>query len=118
MNFALLIINVQYALFNGKTQSFEAQRVIERINELTMLARSLAIPFFSFRMKKRLSASVSKCRLAMQSLLNTEAHDYFIRKTTPDSFLQISLEQTLTELQVKHVVVCGYDSSSGSSARI
>ncbi|WP_256672324.1 isochorismatase family protein [Pseudomonas sp. ANT_J12] len=44
----------------------------------------------------------------MDSGLLTGSADYFVRKTTPDSFLKTDLESVLVESGSSHLVVCGY----------
>jgi nicotinamidase-related amidase len=39
MNIALLIIDVQQALCSGEYEAFDARRVIDRINQVSRLAR-------------------------------------------------------------------------------
>ena len=45
---------------------------------------------------------------ALQSSLITEAGDHFVRKTTPDSFLNTNLQSLLNGLDVDSLIVCGY----------
>ena len=46
----------------------------------------------------------------MQSSLVTQTNDHFVRKTTPDSFLNTNLQNVLNELDVDSLIVCGYAS--------
>ncbi|EGR3376129.1 cysteine hydrolase, partial [Vibrio parahaemolyticus] len=47
---------------------------------------------------------------ALQSSLITQTGDHFVRKTTPDSFLNTNLQSVLNELDVDSLIVCGYAS--------
>ncbi len=46
----------------------------------------------------------------LQTGLNLEECDEFVRKTTPDSFLRTYLEALLKQNDVEHLIVCGYAS--------
>nr|WP_249185544.1 isochorismatase family protein [Moritella sp. 5] len=48
---------------------------------------------------------------ALQSSLITQSGDHFVRKTTPDSFLNTSLQSLLKELEVDSLIVCGFGCS-------
>ncbi|CAM3213437.1 isochorismatase family protein [Moritella viscosa] len=46
----------------------------------------------------------------LQSTLITQACDHFVRKTTPDLFLNTNLQSQLKALGVDSLIVCGYAS--------
>ena len=111
MNTALLIIDVQRALFEVEPQPFEANLVVQRINALSERARTLSIPVvFVQHEKEGTPLGFQSEGWQLQKDIVTGRGDLFIRKTTPDAFLRTQLEQTLNEYEVKHVVVCGYAS--------
>ena len=111
MNTALLIIDVQCALFQVEPRPFEADLVVQRINDLAERARSLAVPVVFVQHEKEGSPlSFQSEGWQLQKNLILGSGDLFIRKTTPDAFLRTQLEQILEELGVKHVVICGYAS--------
>jgi nicotinamidase-related amidase len=111
MNTALLIIDVQQALFDVEPQPFEADIVVQRINSLSQGARTLGIPVvFVQHEKEGTPLAFQSEGWQLHRSIITGTGDHFIRKTTPDSFLRTPLKQTLNEFGVIHVVVCGYAS--------
>lgn len=46
----------------------------------------------------------------LQNDLVVALDDHFVRKTTPDSFLNTDLEPLLRQQQIMHLIVCGYAS--------
>ncbi len=111
MNTALLIIDVQRALFEGEPQPFEADLVVQRINALSERARALTIPVVFVQHEKEGSPLAFESEgWQLEKNIVSARGDLFIRKTTPDAFLRTQLEQILNEFGVKHVVVCGYAS--------
>ncbi len=111
MHTALLIIDVQRALFEVEPQPFEADIVVQRINALSEHARTLSIPvIFVQHEKEGTSLGFQREGWQLQKNIVIGTGDLFVRKTTPDAFLGTQLEQILNEFGVKHVVVCGYAS--------
>jgi len=111
MNTALLIIDVQRALFDVEPPPFEADLVVQRINALAQRARTQGIPVvFVQHEKEGGPLSFQSEGWQLHKNLVTTTGDLFLRKTTPDAFLRTPLEQILNEFGVKHVVVCGYAS--------
>jgi nicotinamidase-related amidase len=111
MTTALLIIDVQQSLFDVEPQPFEADIVVQRINSLSERARVLGIPVVFVQHEKEGSPLAFQSEgWQLQKSIAIGPGDRFIRKKTPDSFLRTPLEQTLNELGVIHVVVCGYAS--------
>lgn len=111
MHTALLIIDVQRALFEVEPQPFEADIVVQRINALSERARTLSIPVvFVQHEKEGTPLDFQSEGWQLQKNIVTSTGDLFVRKTTPDAFLGTQLEQIFNEFGVKHVVVCGYAS--------
>lgn len=111
MNTALLIIDIQRALFQVEPRPFEADLVVQRINDLAERARSLAIPVIFVQHEKEGSPLAFQSEgWQLQKNLITGGGDLFLRKTTPDAFLRTQLEQILNDFGAKHVVICGYAS--------
>lgn len=111
MSTALLIIDVQVALFDVSPQPEEAEAVIARINGLSARARSAGAPVLFIQHE------TAAGRLAYQSAgwqlaedLQQAPGDAYLRKTTPDSFLRTTLQDWLAEHGVRDLVLCGYAS--------
>ena len=111
MKSALLVIDVQSILFDPEPRPFEAQAVLAKINAVIALARSQSVPVIFIQHEQPDSVIEHGSEgWALQSTLVTRADDFFVRKTTPDSFLHTNLESVLQTLDVDHVMVCGYAS--------
>lgn len=111
MKSAVLVIDVQSILFDPEPQPFESQVVLKKINEVTRLARAKSVPviFIQHEQPKTVIEHGSE-GWALQSSLVTKSGDHFVRKTTPDSFLDTDLQSLLKKLEVESLVVCGYAS--------
>ncbi|MBV1843576.1 cysteine hydrolase family protein [Photobacterium ganghwense] len=108
---AVLVIDVQSILFDPEPQPFESQMVLNKINEVTKLARAKSIPvIFIQHEQPNTVIEYESGGWALQSSLVTQAGDHFVRKTTPDSFLNTNLQSVLSELEVDSLIVCGYAS--------
>lgn len=111
MRSAILVIDVQRGLFNGSPRPYLADEVISNINSITEKARICGIPVVLIQHEQVstiLEYGTEEWQL--QSDLIVSEHDIFIRKTTPDSFLETNLEETLKEIGVTNLLVCGYAS--------
>lgn len=111
MKSAVLVIDVQSVLFDPKPQPFESNAVLTKINQIIELARTKSVPVIFIQHEQASSAiEYQSDGWALQSSLITGAEDHFVRKTTPDSFLNTNLRKLLTELNIEHLVICGYAS--------
>lgn len=107
---ALIVIDVQHALFNSSPAPAASADVIARINTLTAQARSHGVPVV-FVQHEATSGEFflhGSDAWALDARLVTAASDHYVRKTTPDSFLNTDLETVLNKADVSHVVICGY----------
>lgn len=111
MKSAVLIIDVQSILFDPEARPFEADAVIERINRVTSWARSNDVVVIYVQHEKVDSTiEFGSDGWQLQAGLKVEEGDQFVRKTTPDSFLNTNLEALLKQHQIEHLIVCGYAS--------
>jgi nicotinamidase-related amidase len=111
MKQALLIIDVQSALFDGTPSPFEASQVIARINQLSVWARKQAIPVIFIQheaVNSVLDFNSSGWQLKRDLVALTS--DFRVRKTTPNSFLRTTLKALLDEQSIEHLIICGYAS--------
>ncbi|AMO95638.1 isochorismatase family protein [Collimonas fungivorans] len=109
MKSALLVIDVQQALFDETPRPFEADAVVERINSLTASARAAGVPVV-FVQHEASDLEYNSAGWQLQPGLQLKEGDAKLRKTTPDSFLRTELEALLASWQTEHVVICGYAS--------
>ena len=109
MKSALLVIDVQQALFDETPRPFEADAVVERINTLTARARAAGVPVV-FIQHEASDLEYNSAGWQLQPGLQVKESDAKLRKTTPDSFLRTELEALLATRHTEHVVICGYAS--------
>ena len=109
MGQALLIIDMQQGLFGESDEPFEAEQVVDRINDLASRARAGGVPVVWVQ-HERPGTCVEYASEGWRLLadLVTTPDDLFVRKTTPDAFLSTGLEDLLVVHGVDHVVVCGF----------
>lgn len=111
MNSALLIIDVQRALFDAAPRAFEADPVVARIESLARRARRCGVPVvFIQHEAPGSSLEFGGPGWQLEPGLGAQPDDLYVRKKTCDSFLATNLRAILESQQVSHVVVCGYAS--------
>ncbi|MEN4921838.1 cysteine hydrolase family protein [Achromobacter spanius] len=109
MTSALIVIDVQRALFETSPPPFEAAQVLDRINALADRARAAGAPVIYVQHESPGSALAhGEPGWALDARLTPADGDIRIRKTTPDSFLRTGLGQALADAGVTQLVVCGY----------
>lgn len=109
MRTALVIIDVQRALFDPEPRPFEAVAVLERINALAAQARAAGALVIHVQHECEGSAlAFGSEGWAIAREVKVLAGDITVRKTTPDSFLRTSLAEVLSAAQVNTLVICGY----------
>ena len=108
---ALIVIDVQRALFESTPAPFDAPLVIERINALADRARAAAVPVIFVQHENAGSPLAFESEgWQLAAGLQRKPGDLLVRKTTPDSFLRTDLQTLLQQRGVEQVVVCGYAS--------
>ncbi len=111
MKTAVLVIDVQRGLFDGAPRPFEADDVIKRINRLCDRARTVDVPVIFIQHEHASSPLAHGSDLwQLERNLHLGPDDRLVAKTTPDAFLDTTLQPLLESLGVAHVVVCGYAS--------
>ena len=111
MKSAVVVIDVQAGLFDSDNLPDLAIETIERINNLTSMARLEDIPVILIQHETLDGPLVyGENGWQLHNELHVEKSDLTVRKTTPDSFLGTQLEAVLRSLRVEHLVVCGYAS--------
>ena len=108
MSTALVVIDVQQGLCEGKYAAFEAPALIARINALAQRARADKVPVIWVHHEEAeglLQHGAPGWQLAHG--LDTRTDDILVRKTTSDAFLRTGLERLLKTHGVVRLVVCG-----------
>ncbi len=111
MKTALLIIDVQHALCSGEHQAFDAERVIERINQVARKMREANMPVIVIQ-HESLTGSLQHGTdgWQLEKSLEVLASDTFVRKTATDSFHQTNLQAILVQRGVEQLIICGLQS--------
>ena len=108
---AVLVIDVQIGLCTGAYAAFEADRVIERINEVTARARKAGVPVIFIQHESGDGPLVHETRgWRLAEGLDARPTDLFVRKTATDSFHNTTLQPVLESLGARQLVVCGLQS--------
>jgi nicotinamidase-related amidase len=111
MTTALLIIDVQSALCSGEYEVLESRRVINRINQVSGLARQAKLPVVVIQHEESGSQmSHGAAGWKLDPDLQVQPEDVYIRKTTPDSFHNTNLLAVLEAKGIKQLVICGLQS--------
>lgn len=108
MTAALLVIDVQQGLCEGDEAPLAHRDVIDRINDVASKARTARVPVI-FVQHESVDDYLpyGSARWQLANGLTALESDLRIRKTTPDSFFGTTLEATLKEHGVTHLVICG-----------
>lgn len=104
---AVLVIDTQQGLCEGKGRAYDSDAVIERINTVTRQARQVGatVIFIQHQDDSLLIHGTPAWQLARG--LQVEVSDLRVQKTTPDSFLHTELESVLSARGIRRLVICG-----------
>ena len=109
MSVALLVIDVQEALFAPEPRPASAGRIVACINDLADRARLAGAPGFFIQHETRKGPlRHGSLGWALFHGLAFKDGDRAVRKTTPDSFLGTGLDAQLRQAGVAKVAICGY----------
>lgn len=109
---ALLIIDVQRILCEGRYACFEVDRVIARINQVSRAARGALVPVVLIQHETTGGGSMDRGSPGWELApgLETAAGDHRVGKRATDSFHQTELQALLQRLGVDELVICGLQS--------
>lgn len=111
MTSALLIIDVQTALCTGPWATFEADKVVDRINTLSGQARAAGIPVvFVQHEEEQGPLQLNADGWQLYERLTVQPEDGHIRKAGSDAFHRTELLSVLQTHGVSRLVVCGMQS--------
>ena len=109
MSAALIVIDVQRALFETSPPPADADAVLERINALADRARAAGAPVIYVQHETRDGAmAAGQPGVDLDLRLTPAPGDRRVRKTTPDSFLRTTLSDELEAAGASRLVICGY----------
>lgn len=111
MRSALLVIDVQRALFETHPAPYEADSVVANVNTLSRAGRDAGAAVI-FIQHERTGSPLAHATPGWRLVdgLEVAEGDHFVRKTTPDAFLRTGLQELLETLGVTRLVICGYAS--------
>jgi nicotinamidase-related amidase len=107
---AVLVIDMQRALFDAAPRPHEADVVIEKINALMARARAAGAPVVIVQHEDQGALAHGSQGWSLVRSLIVQPGDALVRKTTPDSFLNTPLADVLARHGATKVVVAGYAS--------
>lgn len=107
---ALLILDVQQALFDVAPRPFEADLVVQRINQLSEAARAAGFPVIYMQTEVPGWLLPDSPGWQLQAGLQSQAGDHFLRKSKANAFLDSALDKLLQDLNIKQLIICGYAS--------
>lgn len=107
---ALLVIDVQTALFAPMPRPWEADAVLQRIQQLAASARAASQPVIWVQHANDSSLQSGSAGWQLAQGLQAEPGDHRVEKRTPDAFGHTPLQALLTSLETNHLVVAGYAS--------
>ena len=109
---ALLIIDVQRALCEGRYAVFEVERVIDRINHASRQARAAGVPVVLIQHETRDGGLMDPGSPGWELApgLETAPGDHRVGKRATDSFHHTELQALLQRLGADELVICGLQS--------
>lgn len=110
MKQAILVIDVQQALFDVSPPPQEADAVIARINAMCARARQAKVPVFLIQHEDKKSLLFGTSGWQLQGNLVASQDDTVVRKQTPDAFLNTTLANLLEQQGIQQIVIAGYAS--------
>ncbi|MFD2176086.1 cysteine hydrolase family protein [Veronia pacifica] len=108
MSEALIIIDVQKALFESTPRPFKADETIANINIAIDGARKSGIPVIFVHHEKPGVLDFGTDGWQLEPNLRRADSDICIRKTNSSAFTDTHLQKTLDELSVTKLVICGF----------
>ncbi len=107
---ALLVIDVQRGLCEGRWAMFDTDRVIERINALSAACRAAGIPVIFVQHEEVGGLEFDSDAWQLAPGLQVADGDLHLRKRASDAFHQTELNQMLQEMGATTLLVCGMQS--------
>jgi len=106
---ALLIIDMQKGAFTPEAKQHDTNGVVNRINQLSQLFRTLEFPvlFIQHNGKKFNMLLPYSTEWQLLDELNVDPTDYFINKESNDAFYNTQLQSILTKLKIKELYISG-----------
>ncbi len=110
MKSVVVVIDVQRGLFDESPRPFEADEVVQRINDVTRQARTTGISVIFVQTEHAGFLEYGTERWQLHSGRTVKESDFKIRKTKANAFLETNLDEMLTKIGAKNLIICGYSS--------
>ncbi|MFT8318744.1 MAG: cysteine hydrolase family protein [Sporolactobacillus sp.] len=112
INTALLIIDVQNSMFSVDNPVFDGEKLIRNIKFLLLKARSKSIPVYYIQHNGSAGSVLENGTNGwkIRPEIYPSATDTLIQKTTPDSFLNTNLDESLKSQGITNLVLTGIQS--------
>jgi nicotinamidase-related amidase len=110
MKSALLVIDVQQGLCEGRWAAHDINGVIDRINALSQKARTANVPVVMIQHESSDLGDLLAYGSAgwqFATALTVKTSDIRMRKRATDSFHNTPLQSILEQHAIEHVVICG-----------
>ncbi len=108
MKSALIIIDMQQALFERDPKPFDHDNVCQHINRLSDKARAAGIPVMFLHYEKPGFIDYDSDPWQLIPALTKAASDRVIRKTGTDPFATSDLQEYLQSSSIDDLIICGY----------
>jgi nicotinamidase-related amidase len=107
---ALLVVDVQVAIFHLSRPIYESNSFLENIRALIDRARACAVPIIFLQHHGSQNSIFEKGSTSWQihPSISPRDNDIVIEKNRPDAFDGTPLEDLLAQLSVRTIVVCGF----------
>ncbi|WP_405097110.1 cysteine hydrolase family protein [Oceanobacillus sp. FSL H7-0719] len=109
MKKALLIIDVQNGMFQKGNVVYKGERLLKKLKNLIVKARSADTPIFYIQHNapngKSLEYGTQGWEIHPEIIPNDQ--DIIVQKTTPDSFFNTTLADELKKHGIEHLVIAG-----------
>ncbi|MFC7392935.1 cysteine hydrolase family protein [Scopulibacillus cellulosilyticus] len=109
-NSALLIIDVQEAMFSKDTPAHNGDECLEKIKRLAEKARRKGIPIIYVQhqsSEENDPLEEGSPGWEIHSSIKPEKEDWIIAKETPNAFYKTKLHSELKKMGIVHLVICG-----------
>lgn len=108
MKLAILVIDVQRALFDPLPRPHAADAVVQRIHGLCERGRKAGVPIVWIQHENSEALAHASQGWQLVEGLVAEDADVLVRKQTPDAFLGTQLAEHLHQRGIQQLIIAGY----------
>lgn len=106
---ALVVIDVQNGMFQEGEEVFNSDKLLQNLSDLLTRARSIGTTIFYIQHNEPIGKQLEYGTNGWEihSSISPNKKDIIIQKTTPDSFLNTSLDVELKKQEIEHLIIVG-----------